>query len=493
MPKLSFKKISHMPSVGGREFIGIDLSGFSLKVVQLVNSLNKVELLDLRSQNIVGLSDDDLCKAIKGAAGTLRTKSSEVISVIPSHLVITKNIEIPSTDAREIKEIIGLQAGRHTPYSREEIIVDYIEIGNYKTSYTKVLLVIVSRSVIKRQFDLLEKAGFKLVRVLLAAEGLASCASRLLRIENENSPAAIVHIEEGFTDFVVTFKNKPVFVRNIPIGTQHIMGDRQNYEARFVEEVRRSLEAYRGEDIEKIPGSLILTGVSSAASSMESSLAEVLHLPVKAVPYLKSLTISPQALKNTQAMEALSFLSLVASLAASDKARVDLVPEEVKLRRALEQRGKDLIKTGIFLLAIFVLLFSILMSKIYFKGAYLKKLAFKYQGISKEAEQLQQNFAQVSLVKNYLSNRGYSLDVLTELYSQITPDLQISDIRFDDQGKFTIRGTAEAMSTVFSFVENLEKSKYFKDVKTKYTTKRKEQSKDLADFEIVSTLARKTE
>jgi Tfp pilus assembly protein PilN len=129
-----------------------------------------------------------------------------------------------------------------------------------------------------------------------------------------------------------------------------------------------------------------------------------------------------------------------------------------------------------------------LISNIYFKSAYLRKLDAEYQTVNKEAQKLEGDFTKISLIKNYLSKRGYSLDVLAELYTVIPQDLELADIRFDGQGKFSIKGTAESMSTVFSFVDNMEKSKYFKDVKTRYTTKRKDGLKDVADFEIVSSL-----
>jgi len=38
----------------------------------------------------------------------------------------------------------------------------------------------------------------------------------------------------------------------------------------------------------------------------------------------------------------------------------------------------------------------------------------------------------------------------------------------------------------------MEKSEYFKDVKTKYTTRRKEGEKDFVDFEIAALWERKT-
>jgi Tfp pilus assembly protein PilN len=92
------------------------------------------------------------------------------------------------------------------------------------------------------------------------------------------------------------------------------------------------------------------------------------------------------------------------------------------------------------------------------------------------------------MIKNYLLKRGFALEVLTELYNIAPLDLELSDISFDEQGKFSIRGTSESMSIVFSFVENLAKSKYFKNVKTKYTTKRKVGIKDFTDFEIICQL-----
>ena len=44
---------------------------------------------------------------------------------------------------------IDLQAGRHTPFSREEILMDYLNIGTYRKNYTEVLLVIVNSNAVR--------------------------------------------------------------------------------------------------------------------------------------------------------------------------------------------------------------------------------------------------------------------------------------------------------------------------------------------------------
>ncbi|MDD5255517.1 MAG: pilus assembly protein PilM, partial [Candidatus Omnitrophica bacterium] len=402
-----------------------------------------------------------------------------------SGVVITKNIEVPSTDPQEIRDIINLQSGRHTPYSRDEIIIDYIDIGTYRQSYTKILLIIVARHIIKRHYEILERAGIKLERVLFAPEGLSNFAARILRAGTDAPPVCIVHIDEGSSDFVVSHKGKPVFVRSIPIGAWNLSEEGLVYRGRFLDEIKRSLEIYQSENIERLPSQAIVTGATESLSDLETTLSSGLQIPAKLVSYFEAFSFSEKILQGGRLSKHASFLEILAPMAAAPQLKLDLIPEEVRLRREVEERGKELIKTGVLVLTLFVLVFSILISKIYFNAAYLKSLDVRYASVNKEAKELEDRFATVGAIKNYLIRRGYSLEVLTELYMLSSQDLQLSDIRFDQQGeKFILRGSAESMSSVFSFVEKMEKSKYLKDVKTKYTTKRKDGGRDVTDFEI---------
>jgi Tfp pilus assembly PilM family ATPase len=492
MFKLNIKKLSLFPKLINQEVIGVDFNGNNLKLCHIKVSLNKKEVINLLNFDITGLSDNDIAKTIQVAIGALKGKMIDIIDVIPAHLVITKNIEIPSVEQREIKEILNLQAGRHTPYSREEIIVDYVDIGTYKHSYTKVLLVIVARSVVKRHYEILDRAGFKLKKVLLASEGLAWAIPKILHLESENTPVNIVHIDESFTDFSIVFKNKVVFIRSIPIGSLQLNNEKEIYQVKFVDEIKRSLEAYLSEDIEKSPNVLILTGAEEGLKWVESLLNNTMHLPIKSISPVNSFNVSELASGTISKLKQESFFDLLMPILNCEEMKIDLVPEEAKVRRSIEDRGKDLIRTGIFILTIFVLIFFILVSKIYFQSIQLHKLDRKYSTINQEAQKLEKDFLKVGLVKNYLTSRGYSLEILTELHSLTPDDIGLSEIRYDEE-KFSVKGTANAMSSVFSFVDKMEKSKYFKDVKTKYTTKRKDGLKDLTDFEIDSLLKRETD
>jgi len=475
----------------GQDLVALDLSGVKLKLVHLPRRGTKREMAHIVSKDITGLSDQDIAKTILMTFDELQITAARVYNVVPSYLVITKNIEIPSTDPKEIKEIINLQAGRHTPFSREEIIVDYIDIGTFKHSYTKVLLIIVARNAVKRQSDILYRTGLNLEKILFAPEGMAYYASRILKTENADSPSILVHVDEISTDFLVTFKGKVIFVRNISIGIKNLASEMDRYEARFIEELKSSLDAYQSENIERQPNLAILTGRIDEVRALERIASDALHMSVKTLNYLADIVPSDM-LKASPDIRQTSFFSLIASLLSKDHTKVDLIPEEVRVRRALEERGKDLVAMGVYVLVIVVLAFFTLTAKIYFKSAYLKKLDARYTLLETEARSLEKDYNKISAIKGHQANRGYALEILTELHALAPLEIEVTDIRFDEQGRFSVKGTAEAMSTVFSFVDALSRSPYFSDVKTKYTAQRKEAGRDVTDFEIIAQLKKKS-
>jgi Tfp pilus assembly protein PilN len=332
--------------------------------------------------------------------------------------------------------------------------------------------------------EILDKAGLRLERAFFAAEGLAHSVPKLLKLDTEHYPAAVAHIDIGFTDFIIVFKNKAIFIRSIPIGAQHLIKERPLYEKKFAEEIKKSLDAYQGEDVEKLPNALLVTGAIEELGFLETALKNSVYQPIRMSSYLKGMSFGEPAARLASAASGASFLNLAACLISSDELKVDLLPEEIKLRKVVEERGKDLIKSGVLVLTVFLLTVFILISKIYFMNAYLKKLDERYDSLYKQVESLEKDSIKIGLIRNYITKRGYSLEVLSELYNVAPEGLKLDEIRFDDQGKLSIRGMADAMSRVFALLENMEKGKYFKEVKTKYTTKRKEGAKEITDFEI---------
>jgi Tfp pilus assembly PilM family ATPase len=147
-----------------RQLVAVEISAGMLKLA-LFKPGPKNEVAGLVSRDIRGLTDAEVSDAAAAALRELGCRVPSVALVVPTPIVISKNIEVPSTDSRELREIVNLQAARHTPFSREEIIIDYIPTGTYKQNYTKILLLIVTSAAVKKQIALLERAGIRVGKV----------------------------------------------------------------------------------------------------------------------------------------------------------------------------------------------------------------------------------------------------------------------------------------------------------------------------------------
>jgi Tfp pilus assembly PilM family ATPase/Tfp pilus assembly protein PilN len=471
-----------------QDIIGMDFSADQLMISQMKISSKDRAFVNLAQYPIAGASEDEIAQMIIKTFKDLNIKNPYVINVIPLHLTITKNLEIPSLDVKEIKEIIDLQSGRQTPYAREEIIVDYINIGTYRQSYTKILLVIVTRTAIKKQFDVMEKAGLKIEKIVFSPEGVTRACYGQIKKEVKDLPVAIVHIDSDFTDFIVGLKGVPIFTRNIPIGVKHLAHDQVKAETKFIEELKNSLETYQSEDIDKSPQLLVLTGATEKIEQLEKLLITELHIPVQVIPYFSLIPLASDLANMPTLTRSVSFFNVAASCLFPKLMKVSLIPEEIKLKRTFEERAQELIKMSIYIICLMLIAGSFFVSELYFKGQYLKRLQKQNAITDQEAQILEKAMEKMRIVKHYLANRGYSLEVIAALYDVLPKEVMLTNIKMDTERKLNLKGTARAMSNVFSFVSALEASDYFSNVKTNYTTSRKQGDEDWADFGISCVL-----
>ena len=172
-----------------------------------------------------------------------KIKQAIAFGVIGCSLSITKNIEVPSTDQKEIGEIINLHANRQTPYRREEIIVDYLNIGTHHLNYTKILQAIVTIDFVRKKTDILENAGLELHKIFFGPEAISSFYTMSGQLRTKTSPKILLNIDSDSADFIVVFKGNPVFVRNMPIGREQLLEKSVSCDA-FAEEVKKSMAVY---------------------------------------------------------------------------------------------------------------------------------------------------------------------------------------------------------------------------------------------------------
>ena len=455
-----------------------------LKIAHFRNASSNLEVANLYFQDIKGLSDEDITLKVKEITQRFSLRNPEAICVLPSNVTTTKNIEIPSLDAKEIESIIELQAGRHTPYSRDEISIGYINFGVYQKNYSKVLLVIVNRKIIMRQIDILQSAGVRVTKILFGPEARAGFYAQTADVENKDAPIGIIDVDYLSTDFTIMIRDTVVACRNIPIGMNLLAGGEAAVGERFIAELKQSIESYQSEDIEKLPSEYILSNTCESHEELQLIISKSLSIIVKTNRYFDKIKLSEVARQVIRSRGDVTFLDVIAPLFVLKASQINFLPEEIQVQRSLEEQSKEGIKFGILVLILLIIIGLIVMSKMSFKSALLDKMKKEYDQAQKDARRLEEVSTKTRIIKAYLSSRLMPLEAVRELYEIIPQDVYLNSFSLDENGKVTIDGISDSMSQVFALVGSLENSKFFKSVKTKSTTAKKERGKDVAAFEL---------
>ncbi len=426
--------------------------------------------------------------ALREALTGFQVKNAGIVCVLSGDVATTKYLEVPSSSKEEIESILALQASRHTPFSKDEILTSYIKIGSPRPNFSSVLLIVVKRDVVKEKLAALRGAGLSMEAVLFAPEGIARFYSREVN-PKKGEKFALVDVGSRHTTFIVVGEGVPIMSRNIPVGVEHVAADPAAL-AQIVTETKASIDAFQQETSSR-PRSVILTSAHTAIAGLEVSLAEALACKAEVIPYAR-IVKGVKGLKEQLARDFVdeSALDVIATGVMAGKCAADLVPQEIKDQRSIVEKGRETMQAGVFVLLILAFVGAGLLSRLYFKDLFLKQnLIGKYSDQKKEVGLLENMINKTRSLRDYLQARQLPLEAIRELYRIVPDEIYLSSITMDDTGSISLAGISDSMSKVFAFVTALEESPLFENVKTKSTTAKKERSKDVAAFEIVLKLS----
>ena len=258
---------------------------------------------------------------------------------------------------------------------------------------------------------------------------------------------------------------------------------------KIISEILKSVEAYQNEDIHKMPETYYLTSDDAKVKELQPILQEKLKANVKIMSYLDHIQASqPILLKIVSELNDDSFLDIIAATATADTVQVDLTPDEIKVQKSIEEKGKQAMTAGLFTIIFLLLICGIFLTKIYFRSLYLNQLKVEYSEKRKNVLALERLDKKTRIIKDYLNSRMVSLEILRELYNLIPDEIYIQNIAIEENGSIDLQGISESTSRIFEFNKSLEDSTLFKGVKTKSTTAKKDRGKDVSVFEIVFKL-----
>ena len=113
------------------------------------------------AQNEAGeLDGSDHRRAIAGLLQGAGLRSAEVVLRVPRDKALRRQVELPAAAAENLREVLGFEMDRHTPFKANEVYYDYYIRGNdARRKRLKVDLVVIPKDVVERVVGLARSWG----------------------------------------------------------------------------------------------------------------------------------------------------------------------------------------------------------------------------------------------------------------------------------------------------------------------------------------------
>lgn len=435
-----------------------------------------------------------LSKAVASAFKKNKFPGGPVVSCLPRQMVNIRMLELPSVDPGEIDDMVGFQAGKQTPYSKDEIVYDYRIIGGNRDGYTKVMLAIVQRSVLRQRYSILEEAGLEIGRMSVSSEGVLNWYASDPSRAGRSDTVVLIDVDTFYSDFMVLSGGVPVFTRSIMTGANHLQSDSGKAVDQFIQEVEQSIQICQGESHDMQVGTIYLTGAGPGISGLCEQINSHLGVPAENLDCMKSVSKLPASpsLKDP-VYSAVSLTSLVGMAMNPALLDFNLVPDSVRLRNNLIEKARTLTAFGMIVMFLLVSASMHLTSRLYYKKSRLAALQATMNTLKPDVMELQRKKAIIDVAIKRRETDFAAINLLAELHTCVPDDMYFDSVDFnlnavEDAVEIRLTGTTGVRTDVSTLVRNLEKSRLFRNAQSTSTTKDSRSNRHV--FEVTCSVER---
>lgn len=474
---------------------GIELTEDWLKLVRLRYGSGGKEIVGLRARYIQGKSDKEISKEIADIASSLKiSKNYDYINAsIPRQQAVVRFLKLPSAEPKEVEKIMAFQAIKEIPYSPEETIVDFQIIGLDENNFSKVLLTIVHTGIVERYLRIFKAARIEPEKLTLSSQAISSFYSEFSPFPNET--ALLIDIDYSITSLEVVSQSKIIFSRSIYIGSSELADKELNNSAdnrwrKLLDEVGRSLELYRKGMIYQKVDKMIFLNSDMTVPGLEELFRGEFSVPVEVLKTSQRLPPIKESLDLFDYRDnRLSLAGVVGLALKKTDAGIDLLPRQIKTEKLILRQRSKIIAGLAFTLVIFFGLSGFYFAKLHRTESYLKQLNIEIKETESEAKGIRLLLGQTQLIRNGLDVSSSGIEVVTELYEIVPPEISLTFLELEEKEKLILRGVASTMSDIFKLSAALEESNRFKSIELKYAAQKKIRGVELTNFQLVCSLA----
>lgn len=450
-------------SAGGTQVV-VEIGNDWVKMAQVDAVRGGVNISRLYLQRFESL-DESVSESIAEASSKLKFAGIPVIACLPRQMVNIRMLELPSTDPLEVADMVDLQIGKQTPYSKDEIVSDYRILGSQREGYSRVMLAIVQRNILRHRFRLLEEAGLDVGRMTVSSEGLLSWSNAAVAMPAEGG-CAVLDIDSFYCDFAVIADGRLAFTRSILVGADQLLSDPGRWKPKVLEEVRRSLDIYRGDSGGLDVGKLVLTGAGAGIDGLAVDLGDHVGLPVEGVDSLDSVKKAPPSPDlRAEEYRGLSLTGLVGAGMAPGDLQFNLVPETVTLRKALVTKSRSLSACATLIITAAVMASLLAAIKV-------RLLSHRLDAVRKGIEETEPKVREtgwksdtVKLVRSRQDLRFAAINVMQDIHRNVPEGVRFDTVEMNLPAKrLVLGGVGKLRRDISTLIKNLERSPLFEKV-----------------------------
>ncbi|MDA1044117.1 MAG: hypothetical protein O3C57_02720, partial [Verrucomicrobia bacterium] len=348
------------------------------------------------------------------------------------------------------------------PYSKDEIVFDYLRSGMGGKGYTRVMLAIAQRSVLRSRYSLLEEAGGQVTRMSISTEGILNWYCVTQKAGRRGEGTLILDVDSGFSDLVVVESNRLLSSRSVLIGAARIQADAKGAAERLGKEVRNTLSALAAEVHDVQVQKIVVSGAACALPGFADALAEQLGMPVKTLDALDALPdATPRDKLRADENRLVSMTAVIGMALSPQTLDIDLVPESVQMRRDLVLKARGLSTFGALVMVLMMLMSSYGISKVLLREGKLRQLRHAVALDTDRANLLNDKMAIVELVHDRVRVDNSAISVINDIHSRVPNlvDVNFKAFSFDaDAAKVQLAGTGRTTRDIRALVKALELS-----------------------------------
>ncbi len=446
-----------------------------LKIIKIRPGINKNGFIDFEFTRLEeGINDKELVGKTKPLLEKLSYNNNQIILSLPRQQATCRYIKIPARFPAEIDKIIPFQAAKYLPYPPQELISGYQIVLIDKEGYSYINLNIVHKDIISGYISFFDSLNIKNFSIILNSYGLNNLYSEIEPPKPEIN--MIIDIDYSYAELIVARQGKLFFSRSFKLPPQ------DNLENILSEEINKTNSVYAKETGQLPAGRVIIfTNKNISAQNLSAKIS----LPVQTFDYREKdfLRQSGEKIKAS----GLSVAGLVGLGLKQTEAELNILPPQAKEARLRISRKKEFIKVSAAAVISVVMLTFAVAKDLGNKKYYSDMIKAELSKISKEAKILDELEKRFDILESQAKSRLIVLDALHELHRTIPQEVYLNSFVYEEDKQIVLRGQAPNLDSVFRLVSEFEKSKVSDNFmpKLRYATKKKTQTKDIVDFEII--------